>query len=150
MNRMSEFPTVMILACQCIRMLTIFLGMFFVHLFLMPALMVEQASHYRISLNQAYMAAAMSAAMMFTVHHNMSMQSVILYIAILVAAIVAIRTQLFVTDSQYLNEMIQHHSMALLTSRPRLARTKNPEVAQLADQIIRAQEKEIATMKNIA
>ena len=128
-------------------MLTVFLGMFAVHLLLMPALMVERAAHYRLSLNQAYMAAAMSAAMMFVAHHGLSAQSALLYGTVFVAAVLASRTQFFVSDGQYLNEMIQHHSMALLTSRPRLARTHNPEIAQLAAGIMTTQEREIALME---
>lgn len=108
--------------------------------------MVERIEHYRLSLNQAYMAAAMSAAMMFVMQHGLSTQSIVIYTAIFIFAVLAIRTQFFVTDRQYVKEMIQHHSMALLTSRPRIVRTNNPRILDLAKGIIHTQEKEIALM----
>ena len=43
--------------------------------------------------------------------------------------------------------MIPHHSVAILTSER--ARITDPRTRQLADQIIRAQREEIATMKTL-
>lgn len=43
--------------------------------------------------------------------------------------------------------MIPHHSSAILTSQQ--ANITDPEVRKLADDIIKAQEKEIAAMKNM-
>lgn len=129
-------------------MIAVFIGMFLVHFLLMPVLMIERAEHYRLSLNQAYMAAAMAAAMMF-VMHGLSVQNAILYGVIFIAASVASRVQFLVSDSQYLKEMIQHHSMAFLTSRPRVQRTQNPTVFGLATGIIQTQEQEIALMSSL-
>lgn len=118
------------------------------HFLLMPVLMVERAEHYRLSLNQAYMAAAMAAAMMF-VMHGLTINNTVLYGLIFVASVVASRTQFLVSDRQYIKEMIQHHSMALLTSRPRLQRSKNSIVSGLAADIIDTQEHEIAIMSSL-
>ncbi|MBL4877276.1 MAG: DUF305 domain-containing protein [Hyphomonas sp.] len=48
-------------------------------------------------------------------------------------------------DVLYMKAMIPHHSIAILTSKR--ADIKDPEVRKLADDIIKAQEKEIAEMK---
>lgn len=50
-----------------------------------------------------------------------------------------------VGDMLWLKAMIPHHSIAILTSKR--AAIKDPEVRKLADDIIKAQEKEIAEMK---
>ena len=51
--------------------------------------------------------------------------------------------------TNYLNEMIEHHSMALLTSEEILKKTTNPQVKELAEKIIKTQNAEIQQMKNI-
>ena len=50
-----------------------------------------------------------------------------------------------VGDVLWMKAMIPHHSIAILTSKR--AAIKDPEVKKLADDIIKAQEKEIAEMK---
>jgi len=50
-------------------------------------------------------------------------------------------------DVLYMKGMIPHHSIAILTSER--ADIKDPEVRKLADDIIKAQEKEIEQMKNM-
>ena len=59
------------------------------------------------------------------------------------------RTQIGVNDKQYLNEMIEHHSMALLTSEQILEKTKNPQVKNLANKIINTQKREIQQMNKM-
>ena len=57
-----------------------------------------------------------------------------------------IRTQLFVTEVQFLRGMIPHHSMAVMMSK-RLEKKPN-SIQHLLDQIIQTQEKEIIIMKS--
>jgi uncharacterized protein (DUF305 family) len=45
--------------------------------------------------------------------------------------------------------MIEHHSMALLTSKQIIKKTDNSYVADIAQRIINTQEKEIHEMRNI-
>ena len=45
--------------------------------------------------------------------------------------------------------MIEHHSMALLTSEEILKKTDNYDIAKLAKNIIQTQSDEINTMKNL-
>ena len=58
---------------------------------------------------------------------------------------ILIRTQMFVTEIQYLKGMIPHHSMAIMMSK-RLEKKPN-SVENLLDQIIKSQQKEIIIMK---
>ncbi|HEY9143184.1 MAG: DUF305 domain-containing protein [Pseudomonadota bacterium] len=56
-----------------------------------------------------------------------------------------LRSQATVDDVSYMKAMIPHHSIAILTSKR--ARIDDPRVRELADEIIAAQEREIAEMK---
>ena len=56
-----------------------------------------------------------------------------------------VRSQTTVDDVSWMKAMIPHHSIAILTSKR--ANISDPRVRQLADEIIKAQEKEIAEMK---
>lgn len=67
--------------------------------------------------------------------------SLILFMSALILA----RTQTPVGDVTYMKAMIPHHSIAILTSKR--ANIKDPKVKKLADEISKAQEKEIAEMK---
>ena len=60
-----------------------------------------------------------------------------------------IRSQIFVDDNQWLRRMISHHSTALTTSHKIKNKTQNPELKQLAEDIINTQEKEISQMKQL-
>ena len=66
-------------------------------------------------------------------------------IILFASALTLVRTQTPVSDVLYMKAMIPHHSIAILTSKR--ADIKDPEVRILADEIIKAQEKEIAEMK---
>ncbi|WP_417557128.1 DUF305 domain-containing protein [Mesoflavibacter zeaxanthinifaciens] len=56
-----------------------------------------------------------------------------------------VRNQIPVNDVKWMKAMIPHHSIAILTSNN--ANLKDPEVKKLAEEIIKAQEKEIKQMK---
>jgi len=57
------------------------------------------------------------------------------------------RTQTFVNDTRWLQAMIPHHSIAILTSER--AAIQDPEVRKLADDIIATQKREIGEMKQM-
>jgi uncharacterized protein (DUF305 family) len=59
-----------------------------------------------------------------------------------------VRSQATVDDVGYMWAMIPHHSIAILTSKR--AQISDPRVRKLADEIIEAQEREIAEMKYLA
>ncbi|MDY0781216.1 DUF305 domain-containing protein [Tenacibaculum sp. IB213877] len=58
-----------------------------------------------------------------------------------------VRKQIPINDTKWMKAMIPHHSIAILTSNR--ADLKDPEVKKLANEIIKAQEKEIAEMKKM-
>ena len=66
-------------------------------------------------------------------------------IALFAAGLFLVRSQVLVDDVDYMEAMIPHHSIAILTSKR--AQIEDPRVRELADEIIVAQEREIAEMK---
>jgi Ca2+/Na+ antiporter len=74
------------------------------------------------------------------------------YLAILIVLVTFIylyRKQVAINDKQYLEEMIEHHSMALLTSEKILEKTDSYNVAKIAKNIIQRQNDEIVFMKSL-
>ena len=84
------------------------------------------------------------------IYHG-KMNKIIFVIGIILTIITTfiIRSQIFVNDNQWLRRMISHHSTALTTSHKIKNRTQNPELKQLAEDIINTQEKEISQMKQL-
>lgn len=60
---------------------------------------------------------------------------------------VLVRQQIPIEDVKWMRAMIPHHSIAILTSSK--ADLKDPEVKKLAEEIIKAQEREIKEMKKM-
>ena len=59
-------------------------------------------------------------------------------------ALLLVRSQATVDDTDYMKAMIPHHSIAIMTSER--AQISDPRVRKLADQIIEAQRREISEM----
>jgi hypothetical protein len=57
--------------------------------------------------------------------------------------------QIGINDKEYLKEMIEHHSMALLTSKEIEAKSSNYKVKKLAKNIINNQSDEIKYMRKL-
>ena len=68
-------------------------------------------------------------------------------IAVFALALWLVRSQATVDDVGYMRAMIPHHSIAIMTSER--AQISDPRVRKLADEIIEAQEREIAEMKHL-
>ena len=66
-------------------------------------------------------------------------------VALFALALWLVRSQATVDDVEYMTAMIPHHSIAILTSRR--SQISDPRVRKLADEIVEAQEREIAQMK---
>jgi hypothetical protein len=64
---------------------------------------------------------------------------------LLLSAVWLVRSQITVTGVDYMEGMIPHHSIAILTSER--ARIEDPRVRKLADEIIKAQHREIKEME---
>jgi len=64
---------------------------------------------------------------------------------LLATGIGLVRSQITVSDTDYMEGMIPHHSIAILTSER--ARIRDPRVRELADKILEAQRREIKEME---
>jgi hypothetical protein len=128
--------------------ITMFISMFLISLLMTP-LMINRLADYRLAVGHAYMAGFMGFSMVIVegTMHPMPPALWIISIAGLIACVVAYRTQAFITDREWLHEMIPHHSMAVLTSQARMERSNSKRIKQLAEQILATQNKEIALMK---
>jgi peptidoglycan/LPS O-acetylase OafA/YrhL len=113
-----------------------------------------EIDHVYFSLTRFYMAclgiSAMAVIMllfMLNMYKNKKKNIAIILgsLILFASALTLVRTQTPIGDVLYMKAMIPHHSIAILTSKR--AVIKDPEVRKLADEIIKAQEKEIAEMK---
>jgi len=130
--------------------LLMFVGMILIQVFAMPFLMADRPAHVYFSATQGWLGAAMGAAMVALggILHPMPWWAWLLCVVMGAIAVAGYRFQIGVTDREYLHDMIPHHSMAILTSRPRLS-SPNPLIARLAEQIAVVQKREIAEMQAI-
>ena len=137
-------------------MIVMFIGSFLIQYFLMSAIMVENIKDVTNSVGKAYMAVIMGIYMVFLeviMHdHQYSVVSTGFYIGLTVLLVLFIylyRKQVAVNNKQYLESMIEHHSMALLTSKEILKKTDDYNIAKLGKNIIEAQENEIKIMRDL-
>ena len=111
-------------------------------------------SHVFWSETRAYMALVMGASMaiimlafMLSMYANRTANIAIFAgsVVVFAAALWLVRSQVTVEDRSYMSAMIPHHSIAIMTSSR--ANITDPRVRTLADDIIYAQDKEIAEMR---
>ena len=112
------------------------------------------AAHVFWSETRAYMALLMGATMavimlafMLSMYSSRRVNAAIFIGAIVVfgASLWLVRSQATIGDRAYMRAMIPHHSIAIMTSSR--ADISDPRVRKLADEIIYAQDKEIAEMR---
>ena len=132
---------------------SMFIGSFIIQYLLMSLIMVNNIGDLTNSLGKIYMSIIMGLYMIVVeviMHdHQYDVFSTKYYATfgiLLVAFILLYRTQQFITDRQYLEGMIEHHSMGILTSEEILKKTDNYDVAKLAKNIIQTQTDEIRIM----
>ena len=137
-------------------MIAMFVGSFIIQYFLMPPIMVNTLSDITNNIGKAYMATIMALFMILLevmMHdHQYSVFSLHFYVGIVAALAIFIylyRKQVAINDKQYLEGMIEHHSMALLTSEEILKKTDNYDIAKLAKNIIQTQKDELRTMREL-
>lgn len=133
-----------------------FIGSFIIQYFLMPPIMVNKYTYVTNNIGKAYMSVIMGLCMVFieVMMHDHSYHVFSLYWYISLILLIAIfiylyRRQIAIKDKQYLEGMIEHHSMALLTSEEILKKTDNYDIAKLAKNIIQTQTDEIRVMTNL-
>ena len=131
-------------------MLYMFIGMFLIQYIVMSYIMSDKLGHITNSTGKIYMCIIMGLLMVlldmligpmfhaqqFTAVFGLTLFFIYLY-----------RIQYGIDDKNYIREMIEHHSMALLTSKNILEKTKNPAVINFANKILVGQENEIADMR---
>ena len=126
----------------------------FVAMYALMYAMVDRFANVYNSLNQVYMAALMTAAMvlielvvMASMYPDKRRNAIVLAISavVLVASWLGIREQAAIGDRQFLRSMIPHHAGAILMCDE--APVTDPRVRALCQEIIRSQEEEIRAMK---
>lgn len=112
--------------------------------------------HVTWSQTRAWMALVMGAVMavvmlsfMLGMYKNKAINIAIVGASVVLfsVALWLVRSQATVDDVDYMKAMIPHHSIAILTSER--AQITDPRVRELADEIIEAQRREIAEMKDL-
>src|SRR6056297_572845 len=115
-----------------------------------------QMSHVFFSETRMYMAFYMGAIMAiimlgFMLHmlKNRRWNILIVIAAVLIfgVSLFLVRSQSTIDDVDYMRAMIPHHSIAILTSER--ANISDPRVRELANEIIAAQQREIAEMERL-
>ena len=121
-------------------------GIMFLNVFKLDHVLLSTMRTYMTLLMVAPMAISM-LLFMWKMYTNKKVNYIIIGVSILVFcfSLYGVRTQTPIGDVQWMKAMIPHHSSAILTSSN--ANIKDPEVKKLADDIVKAQEKEIAEMK---
>jgi tyrosine-protein phosphatase YwqE len=119
----------------------------------MSALMTNKPLNIRPTVGKFYMSVVMALLMglLEVAMYDYHMSSISIFYYLFLGLILAIfiylyRNQLYIYDKDYLNEMIEHHSMALLTSEEILQKTESQRVKRLAENIISTQQAEIEYM----
>jgi Ca2+/Na+ antiporter len=132
------------------------IGSFIIQLTVMSGIMTNSYKNITFSAGKIYISTIMAFLMgllevlMFDIHmRTISIQYYLILIFLLVVFVYLYRNQVYIEDKDYLEEMIEHHSMALLTSEEILQKTQSERVKKLAENIISTQEKEIAYMKQL-
>lgn len=130
------------------------LSSFIIQIIVISYIMTDTYKNVTFSMGKFYMSVIMALLMglieifMFDIH--MGVISLYYYLSILFGLCLFVylyRNQIYIDDSNYLEEMIEHHSMAILTSDEILQKTKSERVKKLAETILVTQQKEIEYMK---
>lgn len=144
MNKSNYTKFTLMLICSAISM---YITMYF---------NTYELSHVFFSWTRMYMTLigiGGMAIIMFLFMRNMytsKLKNTVLVIGsllLMAVSTVLVRQQIPIDDVKWLRAMIPHHSIAILTSNK--ADLKDPEVKKLAEEIIKAQEEEIAEMKRM-
>ena len=135
-------------------MVVMFVGSFIIQYFLMSTIMANKMENITNSLGKAYLSIIMGLYMVLLEimmhdhhYHVLSLNLYAIIFAALALFIYLYRKQVAINDKQYLEGMIEHHSMGILTSEEILKKTDNYDVAKIAKNIIQTQKDEIREMK---
>lgn len=133
-----------------------FIGSFIVQYFIMPPIMVNKLTYVTNNIGKAYLATIMALFMVLIEvmmhdhqYHVLSVNSYTILFALLALLTYLYRNQIAVNDKQYLEGMIEHHSMAVFMSDEILKKTDNYHIAKLAKNIIQTQNDELKIMTDL-
>lgn len=128
-------------------------GSFVIQFVIMSTLMTNKMLNIRSSVGKFYISTIMALLMgilevgMYDYHMGSISIFYYLFLGLLLVIFTYLyRNQVYIYDKDYLNEMIEHHSMALLTSEEILQKTGSERVKRLAENIISTQQAEIEYM----
>ena len=136
--------------------LGIALAISLVLMFVLTMSMVRTIDHFYFNLSNFYMALIMVAPMgvvmlvvMWGMFKDKRLNFVLLagFTALFIASFWMGRAETFVGDEAFLRSMIPHHSRAILVCQE--SDLSDPEVIELCEQIVEAQQEEITQMEGI-
>jgi len=137
-------------------MIVMGIGSFIIQYFVMSPIMVISRADITNNLGKIYLSMTMALSMIFLevmMHDHQytvfSLNTYVILAALFVLFVYLYRNQVAINDKQYLEGMIEHHSMALLTSQEILKKTDDYNVSKLAKNIIQTQEDEIKIMRDL-
>ena len=131
-------------------------GSFIIQFIVMSCIMTNSYKNITFSVGKFYMSVIMALLMgllevfMFDIHMRIiSLYYYLILFFILSIFIYLYRNQIYIEDKDYLTEMIEHHSIAILTSEEILQKTQSERIKKLAENILTTQEKEIEYMRQL-
>ncbi len=132
---------------------------FLIQFFLMSFIMTNSSTNITFSVGKFYLSCIMALIMGLLeigMHdynmYNRFFVSSSYYLSLTFSLVVFLylyRNQIYINDNDYLSEMIEHHSMALLTSEQILEKTQSEKIRKLATNIVDTQQAEINYMKQL-
>ena len=124
----------------------IMFGLMYLNTYALDHVFWSETRFWMMFVMGAVMAVVM-LAFMWGMYRNTAKNWIIVGVAVVVFALslFLVRSQVTVDESDYMSAMIPHHSIAIMTSER--AGIEDVRVRKLADDIIRAQRREIAEMQ---
>jgi Domain of unknown function (DUF305) len=133
-----------------------FVFSFLIQYFAMPPIMVNSLNDITHNVGKVYLVSIMCFSMVLvevSMHDmqygNFSATKYAIILGLIALFVYLYRNQVAINDTQYLSGMIEHHSMAILTSEEILKKTDNYNIAKLAKNIIQKQQDELRDMKDL-
>jgi len=129
---------------------------FIFHLTLRSWIMADSYKNITFSMSKTYMALIMSLlnGLIVIIVYDINRKTIsgYYYLTLLFLITVLIylyKNQEYINDKEYLKEMIENHSTALLTSEGILQKTNSETIKRLAENIIETRQKGIDYMKQL-
>lgn len=125
-------------------------------MFLITYAMIDEIDHLYLNINRVYMSLMMVAPMvivmivvMWSMYENKRLNYILIAASagLFILCFALARTQTPIGHDQFLRSMIPHHSSAIVMCEE--STLTDPEIVTLCEEIVEAQEEEIAQMKAI-